>query len=413
MMAEKSSRSTIPQLLRRVSLRRRLARAVSNLGRALTVGVAVSCLLVIIDRAVQVNWGALGVSLLALVIAAPVASVLLTALWFILRGGSGSVSDAVFVERHYGISQTISSSLFVGSAPMPEEFEKRLVSDAEKAASGLEAGAAVPLGRPPQLVLTSALVMVLVGLWILLPTWDLLGLSEERERAVKESVRIEDEEARLEKEIKKTARLADRHAIDPETRRLLNALAPDEKKKTGKAAPEEQRARALAQTDRIRQQIGARKQRPEMADLKSALERMREATEPPATEEGKRLKNALKEGDQAKIASELAALARKMRSGDLAAAADLARLASKLGNVPGLEKLSSAVGKDGLASFDAKDLARFAASLETLARLIKEQQLLDHALSQIEFTEQELASLPGEWKEGPPPEICPDCLAGT
>ena len=412
-MALETPPGKISRLLRRVSIRRRLALAVTHLGGGLSVGLAISCLLVIVDRTARVDWSGLGLTLLQLVIAVPVISVMLTVLWFLSRRPGDEVSDAVAIERHYRISQTISSSLFVGATPMPEEFEERLVSDASSAASGLSPSAAISLGKPRHLILVSCLLVAVAGLWWVLPTWDLLGLSEKRERAERESVRIEDEEARLENEIKKTARLADRHAIDPETRRLLTSLGEMEKKRSENADPESQRALALADADQIRQKIGARKKRQEMKDLNLALERMREATEPPQTDEGKRLKDSIKKGDPAQIASDLAALASKMRAGDMGAASDLAKLASKLGNLPGMEKLSAAAGKDGLGSIDPKDLAKLAASLEQLARLIKEQQLLDHALGQIEFTEQELASLPSEWKQGPPPEICPDCLAGT
>lgn len=412
-MASETPRGQISGLLRRVSLRRRLAVAISHLGRGLSAGLAISCLLVIVDRTVRIDWSSLGLTLLQLIILVPVISLLLTLLWFLSRRPGDEVSDAVAIERHYRISQTISSSLFVGTSPMPEEFEERLVSDARSAASGLSPSAAISLGKPRHLLLVSSLLVAVAGLWWGLPTWDLLGLSEERERAARESVRIEDEEARLENEITKTARLADRHAIDPETRKLLTSLGEMEKKEPEKADPETQRAEALAGADQFRQKIEKRKDRQEMSELNLALERMREATEPPETEAGKRLKDSIKKGDPAQIASDLAALASKMRSGDLGAASDLAKLASKLGNLPGMEKLSSAAGKNGLKSIDPKDLANLARSLEQLSRLIKEQQLLDHALDQIEFTEQELASLPSEWKQGPPPEICPDCLAGT
>ena len=44
---------------------------------------------------------------------------------------------------------------------------------------------------------------------------------------------------------------------------------------------------------------------------------------------------------------------------------------------------------------------------------MKEKNLLDSLSQEIEFTQDELAQLPTEWKSGPPPKICPDCLKGT
>ena len=96
---------------------------------------------------------------------------------------------------------------------------------------------------------------------------------------------------------------------------------------------------------------------------------------------------------------------------------DLAKLSSSLGSH--FPELSKGVG-DALSRLRSGDgaeasgkLGESADQLQRLARLMRESKLLDSIEAEIEFTQDELAQLPREWKSGPPPKICPDCLAGT
>ena len=94
---------------------------------------------------------------------------------------------------------------------------------------------------------------------------------------------------------------------------------------------------------------------------------------------------------------------------------DLSQLAESLGLPDDLASKFARETGDGSSgsAADPDDLKRLAQQLDQLARLLRESDLLDHALDQIQFTEAELSSLPSEWPDGPPPQICPDCLAGT
>jgi len=148
--------------------------------------------------------------------------------------------------------------------------------------------------------------------------------------------------------------------------------------------------------------------------LQQHADRVRQAGQQKGSEDSaaaKELQKALKKGQLGRAGQELQKMAKAAANAGAEgqqARADLAKMAEALGLSDQLK--SKLQDEKGLSP---EDLQKLSQQLDQLAKLMRESDLLDHARKQIQFTEAELSALPAEWPDGPPPKICPDCLAGT
>ncbi len=319
------------------------------------------------------------------------------------------VHEVVEAEQDQSIPQTISTSLLARSEGFSDEATRKIDSDAQRLAGQVDPRQAIPLGLPghPRRVLVALLLWIVV---LFIPGLDLLGIEEEQLRHKREGQRTTRKVASLERRLGEVAKLADRHGIDAETRKLLHEMA---RKKL-----QVERPAAVGQIQKSRRQVSNRSRRPELQGARRTAERIRQSAQEqakPTSEVGKELAKALQKGELGRAAQQLQELkkaAGKSGSEGKQARNDLKALARSLGLPDSLtKKLGDSSGESKpLTPEEQKQLAE---KLDQLAKLMRESDLLDHARQQIQFTEAELSALPTEWPDGPPPEICPDCLAGT
>ncbi len=339
----------------------------------------------------------------------PVAVLALSCLHSFLSVKVAPVHEVVEAEQDQSIPQTISTSLLARSEGFSDEATRKIDSDAQRLAGQVDPRQAIPVGLPghPRRVLVALLLWIGV---LFIPGLDLLGIEEEQLRNKREGQRTTRKVASLERRLGEVAKLADRHGIDEETRKLLHEMA---RKKL-----QVERPAAVGQIQKSRRQVSSRSRRPELQGARNTAERIRQSAQEqskPTSKVGKELAKALQKGELGRAAQQLQELkkaAGKSGSEGQQARNDLKALARSLG-LP-----DSLASKLGDSAQDSKPLTpeeqkQLAEKLDQLAKLMRESDLLDHARQQIQFTEAELSALPAEWPDGPPPEICPDCLAGT
>ena len=407
----------VQKLLVRIRTRRRLRAVMHHSGTIMAMAIISVALFNFLDRIIsipvsdQVFYGV------------PAAFIVAGGILAFLSVRSIPVVEAVEAERQGAIPQTISTSLFARDADFSPEAADKIIGDAELLAANVDPRRAVPLGKPGhgRRVIFSLVVLVLS---LVMPAVDLLGIEQEATKKQRESDRIARKESSLQRRLREVSRLAERHQIDPETRKLLATLGqkPQLPPATDPAKQRpEPRVTAQERAKTARRTVASRLEREALASARTTAERVRRSAErsgDPKSKEARELQQAMRKGDLGRAAMELQKLAQAAgQEGEAGKQAreDLARLASSLGLPDDLaSKLAEAsgAGKAG-QQIDPKDLQNLARQMEQLARLMRESDLLDHALDQIQFTEAELSALPSEWPEGPPPQICPDCLAGT
>lgn len=413
----KNGTNHVQKLLGRIRSRKRLRAVMQHSGTFTAVAICSMALLVLLGRLIsvavsdQVFYGVPAILFVAGAVSA------------YLSVRSRPVVEAVEAEKSEAIPQTISTALFASDSGFSEEVAGKIITDAQLLAGNVNPRRAVPLGKPGHVmrVVYSLVVLLLV---FLIPAIDLLGIEEEANKKQREQERITRKEGSLQRRLREVSRLAEQHQVDPETRKLLVRLAkkPQELpagdpsvKRTEEPATAQERAR------KARRDVAGRLERGALEAARNTAERVRRGAEQSGeakSKEGRELQQAIRKGDLGRAAMELQKLAQlagqEGEAGDQARE-DLASLASSMGLPEELaSKLANKSGQGNSGSpIDPKDLQRLAEQLDQLARLLRESDLLDHALDQIQFTEAELSSLPSEWPDGPPPQICPDCLAGT
>lgn len=411
-----SRQNTIERLLRRIRLRRRFRAMVQHSSDGMVLAISSLVILLLLERLFSIaipepfeTLIPIGVMVLAMTIA-----------FFSVR--PAPVSEAVEAELMDSIPQTISTSLLARQEGFDDEAAELITADAGKIAAQVDPRQAVPLGRPDHPWRAVVALVMLVGAFSM-PGVDLLGIEQEQVREKRESDRTARKIAALDRRLREVSRLAEVHNIDEETRKLLKQLSRKEKKQPSEKRTEGRestRQNALKQTESARSQVKSRLDRSELSAARSTADRVRQAGEQqssPESRAGQELQKALRKGELGRAGQQLQKLAKAAQKpgaeGDQARE-DLSKLAQALGLSGDLaSKLKSSSSGGSKGSPSAQDLEALADQMDLLARLMRESDLLDHASKQIKFTEAELSSLPSEWPEGPPPEICPDCLAGT
>ncbi len=407
----------VQKLLVRIRTRRRLRAVMHHSGTAVAAAIFSVALFNLLERIISISVSD------QVFYGVPVALLLAGGVLAFLSVRSVPLVEAVEAERQGAIPQTISTSLLARDSGFSPEAADKIIGDAQVLAANVDPRRAVLIGKPGHgrrvLYSLAALILSLV-----IPAVDLLGIEEEATKKQRESHRIARKESSLQRRLREVSRLAERHQVDAETRKLLTRLAQKpEVQPTSELSNERPEPTKSAQdrARKARRVVASRLERDALASARNTAERVRRSAEQsgePKSKEGRELQRAMRKGDLGRAAMELQKLAQAAgQDGEAGKQAreDLARIASSMGLPDDLaSKLAQASGAgESGEQIDPKDLQNLTRQLEQLARLLRESDLLDHALDQIKFTEAELSSLPSEWPDGPPPQICPDCLAGT
>jgi|SaaInlV_130m_DNA_3_1039695.scaffolds.fasta_scaffold09374_1 hypothetical protein len=407
----RSGPDPVDRLLNRIRLRRRLRQVMGHSSNALALALFSWAILILSQRLFSS-----GVSeTLEMTIPLGVFLVVIAAAFLSVR--KSRLGEAVEAERGGQIPQTISTSLLARDEGFSEEVADKIMGDASRMAEGVDPQRAITLGRPrnPWRVVVAICACLAA---VSFPTYDLLGIEEEKLSRKKEVDRTARKVASLERRLRDVTQLAERHQIDPETQKLLKILSRKPKPSAaekGRTSPQiAPRKAALQKTRKDRSQVANRMTRAELKSARATADRVRQAGQQKGSEDSaaaEELQAALKKGQLGRAGQELQKMAKAAANAGAEgqqARADLAKMAEALG----LSDLLKSKLKDE-KGLSPEDLQQLSQQLDQLARLMKESDLLDHARKQIQFTEAELSALPAEWPDGPPPKICPDCLAGT
>lgn len=407
--ADDVARSNLKRLLQRAVRRQRVLTALTGAVWGLVASAAIGLILLVCHRLLSPAW-AIETLLWSVVGAGP----LVGAIANLLVRRRRPIHAALEIERNYRLHERFSSILLLPSGTAPEA-EQALLHDGEVHVERIDLKRAIPFRRPAGSWSAAVLVGIVLISYFTLPTFDLMGAEEQRDRTAEQAKRVEERKKQLEKRLAKLRDVARKEPISPETRRLLEKLQ-QRKERDGAADPKRQKKRALAELSRMRSEVRDRRQSVEkrLEGLEKMTEQIRRTSTPPKTEEARNLAKALESGDLKAASEMMKKMAEKLAQAQAGALdpkeaealrKDMQRLMKKLEN----ESLNKELAEQ-LKKMDAASLAELskmadgmAGAMSDLARLMRERDLLDSAMGEIEFTEDELASLPQEWPEGGEP----------
>lgn len=395
---------TLEALLVRASRRLLLQRVIAGLCWGVSASLAVAVLLVITHRVLAPEWS-LTTAGVWVIGAGPVIGAIVSLFW----RREGEIGTALAIEGAVELHERFSSVLFLRGEKVHPEVLHALVDDGERHAEAVDLKAALPYRRPGATVPGLITLGVLVLTFVLLPTFDLLGAGEEREKRAEAKKRTERRIAnvkkRARKELERIRNLAKREQVPPKTEKLLAQM---QKRLENTPRKPQDRRKSLVDMKKMRDDLNKQRTRGDMQKMERMLSEMKRS-QPMKSEEAKKIADAMKQGDMQKAAEGMQELAKKMQEAlkdptmDPSKAAelkdDLAKLMKNL-EMPGLDaKLAEAMkGMDASALSDL--MSEASANLDMLARLMKERDLLDQAMEEIQFTADELASMPQEWPQG-------------
>ena len=327
------------------------------------------------------------------------------------------VRAALAIEGEYALQERLSSLVFLRRSNEPA-----LAKDGDDYATRVDLTRAIPFRRPRALVPVFCMAIALV-VAVFVPQLDLLRAEEDRQEVAKEEKRVQEARKRQEKRLKKLEELAKKNRVSPKTQKLLQKMrqrAPERRKKADrKAAKGEIKRRELADMEDMRREAKELRNRADMKQLDQFLNKVQSAGQKMQSQEGKQLAKAMQQGDLSQASDALRRLAKKMQQLEKQGGKngedfkelekDLERIMKKMEGAPKMGALSEALAD--LSSMSASELSKAmndaAQQMDQLDRLMRERDILDSALDDIELTREELAALPAEW-----PEPCELCKAG-
>ncbi|MFQ5653885.1 MAG: hypothetical protein ACE5GW_04025 [Planctomycetota bacterium] len=411
---DRSKSPELSGLLRRAGRRMLLARGISGAVWGVAASLLAATLLVVAHRLLAPAWS-LTLPLTATLAAGPLIGIAAA----LILSRKDDLRAALEIEGFYTLHQRLSSVLFATERGIHPQAAEALIRDGEEHARRIDVRRALPLRRPRGLLPGAPLLLAFLAVCFLLPPFDLLGARTERERVARREKRAAAREEVLKRRLRALTEMAPKSALSPKAQKALARLGERPSIKRGDTRPAG-RKRALADLERLRQELRRERARPQMKNLERFLGGMRSASEGMEGEEARKVARALSGGKLDEAARGFRDLARRLeraaKQGGLSAAEkgalrrDLERLLKKVGENPALQqKITDALSKlDSSALGDLSKLLGMAASdLSDLARLMRERDLLDQTLDEIRFTEDELAQLPSEWSEDG--AACPKC----
>lgn len=329
------------------------------------------------------------------------------------------IHAALEIERHDHLQERLSSALLLPEG-ISREAREALTHDVESHSERVDLRRAVPFRRPAAAIPAIAGLVLTAVTYVAMPGFDLLGAEKERSRNEEQARKVEERKKELEKRLAKLSEIAKKEPISPQTRELLEKLEARKRESSRPKEPSRQKKETLAELSRMRQDIEDRKEAldKQLAALEQLTHKIQDAATPLETEAAKKLEAALERGDlqaasemMQKLGEQLSKAAGANPEAAAQLGADMDRLMKKLAATGLDEELMKK-----LASLDATDLAGLgdaagdlASKLSQLERLMRERDLVDQAAQEIEFTEEELASLPEEWPEAAESVACEEC----
>ncbi len=328
---------------------------------------------------------------------------------------------ALAIEGEYALKERLSSIVFLRKSRehVDPDAAAALARDGDEYATRVDLRRALPFRRP-RAGIPAACMAVAFAIAVFLPQYDVLGSEEDRQDIAKEEKRVEEARKRQDKRIKKLQEKAKKDKVSPKTQKLLNKMShrPPERKNSEKrrTAKGEVKRRELADMDNLRKEAKALRNRAEMKQLDKFLNKVQAAGQKMQSQEAKQLAKALQQGDLSQASEALKKLAKKIadekkkggpKSEELKKLEeDLAKLMKKMDGAPSLAKLAESLGDmSNMSGTELSEaLSQAASDMSELERLMRERDILDSALQDIEMTQDELAQLPTEWEE--PCELC-------
>jgi len=415
-------------LLEQAMRRRKLLRSWEGVAWGGLVGFLLATGLKLYERLFWPDWSnSLTLGLVFGVVGIGLALGAILPLLFIRRD---PVRAALDIESQYSLKERLSSILFLNRAGehFDPEAAEALVRDGERCAPQVDVSKAMPFHRPRAAMPAMLTGLVFLGCFVI-PQLDLFGAEDDRQQVQAEKKRVEDAKKRHKKKIEQIKQRAEQEKVNPQTRKLLEKMIQRQKldrkdRKKGQGQTLAKR-RELSDLQKMKKKASGLRNRAEMKSLEQFLRKVQNAGKKMESQEGKKVAKSLSEGDLEAASNAMKQLAKKMeqalsQGGFEGAefqklARDLKGLQSKLGGLPSVDKkLAELLSK--MDTGDMGDLSKMmqgaAMDLDQLARLMKEAQMLDQAVQEIEFTEDELAQMPQEWPDEPPGELCENCKKG-
>ncbi len=363
----------ITRVLRKAKGRVVLSRALTGLVVLSTAAVVCVIALIVIERSglAQVRWD-------QAVIFGPMGILAGTVLWAVIRLPNQQQVARV-VDEGADLKESLSTALHVASASDP--WSRAVVASASGVAPGVNLKKAVPVRAPRHWPMPFVVAMAAFVLWIVLPSFDILGkkaeakkLAEDQQRAEAQRKEAEKAKAQVDKIVAKV------DALNPEKGEGDKSKALEENQALKQKNPEEIRRAAIRTLTSAMEKIDAAKQSASAQSTQTMLEKLKQLRTPgvgPLSE----LSNALAKGNISEAKDQLDKLAKDLASSKLSEkdkeklAEQLEKMSKQLANLAkdqsALEKALKDAGIDPAAAKDAQQLAE---ALKNNSQLSEQQK---------------------------------------
>lgn len=363
----------ITRVLRKAKSRVLLSRALTGLVVLSTAAVACVIALIVIERSglALVRWDQAAIF-------APLAILLGTVLWALIRLPNQQQVARV-VDEGADLKESLSTALHVASANDP--WSKAVVASASSVAPNVNLKRAVPVRAPKHWPAPFIAAMAAFVLWIVLPSFDILGKKAEAKKLAEDQQRAESQRKEAEKAKAQVDKiLAKVEALNPEKGEGDKTKALEENQALKQKNPEEIRRAAIRTLTSAMEKIDAAKQTSAAQTAQTMLEKLKQLRTPgqgPLSE----LSSALAKGNISEAKDQLDKLAQDLASSKLnekdkeKLAEQLEKMSKQLANLAkdqsALEKALKDAGIDPAAAKDAQQLAE---ALKNNSQLSEQQK---------------------------------------
>ncbi|MEM7230886.1 MAG: hypothetical protein AAF517_01845 [Planctomycetota bacterium] len=308
-------------------------RLLRNLSRDLVIALVGFCGLLVADKALAFGWGwqwTLGSCLGAGVFLAVFRSICF---------GRVSVSEAASAtDDRLGLKERVATAVFLDGSNKPggaelsahqrdmygsDEWRQLIVDDGARRLDGVPIAEHFPVKPPRSARWLIPLAILPFPIVYFLPSFDLLGLGEEREAVAEEKKALKKEIEQLDTDLEKIANEAKRQGL-PDFDKVLEKLQKiaqlsNEKKnddaQAGKKAGGNEHAKktALVQLNKREEVIRSELTQAKFQNLKQAIDSINRSDRVPL-KRARELQRAIKKGDFKKALKELRKLQRELRA---------------------------------------------------------------------------------------------------
>ncbi|MBL0871490.1 MAG: hypothetical protein IBJ18_13030 [Phycisphaerales bacterium] len=373
----------ITRLLRRAKRRLMLTRGLTGLVVLSTAAVICIAALIVVERSglAMVRWDQAAIF-------GPIGLVVGTLLWALIRlPNQHQVARAV--DEGANLKESLSTALHVANAADP--WSKAVVASASSAAPAVNLKTAMPVRAPRHWPAPFIAAMAAFVLWIVLPSFDLLGKKAEAKKLAEDQKRAETQRQEAEKAKAQADKIVAKvDALNPEKGEGDKSKSLEENQALKQKNPEEIRRAAIRTLTSAMEKIDAAKQSATAQTTQTMLDKLKQLRTPgqgPLSE----LSSALSKGNIAEAKDQLDKLTQDLASSKLnetekeKLAEQLDKMSKQLANLAkdqsALEKALKDAGIDPAAAKDAQQLAEALKNSDKLSEQQKQAlQNLQQAL---------------------------------